>query len=57
MLITACIGLFFNIINMFVLEYAFNPEVPKDKEADIEDAKVAPIQSLGSIPSESNELA
>jgi hypothetical protein len=54
MLITACIGLFFNIINMFVLEYAFNPEAPKDKEADIEDAKVAPIESS---PSQSNELS
>ena len=29
MLITACIGLFFNLINMFVLEYAFNAEAPK----------------------------
>lgn len=26
MLITACIGLFFNMINMFVIECLFNPE-------------------------------
>ena len=31
MLITSCIGLFFNLINMFVLEYAFNPVAPKEK--------------------------
>ena len=36
MLITSCIGLFFNLINMFVLEYAFNPVAPKEKTADIE---------------------
>ncbi len=31
MLITSCIGLFFNLINMFVLEYCFNPEAAKEK--------------------------
>ena len=36
MLITSYIGLFFNLINMFVLEYAFNPVAPKEKNADIE---------------------
>ena len=49
MLITSCIGLFFNLINMFVLEYAFNADTPKEKGADIElgekDGKVAPSQS------------
>ena len=49
MLITSCIGLFFNLINMFVLEYAFNPVAPKEKTADIElgekQEKVAPSES------------
>ena len=49
MLITSCIGLFFNLINMFVLEYAFNTDTPKEKGADIElgekDGKVAPSES------------
>jgi len=30
MLITACIGLFLNCINMFVIEYAFNEEAKND---------------------------
>lgn len=32
MLITACIGLFFNMINMFVIECLFNPEKEKKTE-------------------------
>ncbi len=33
MLITSCIGVFFNVINLFVLEHMFNPEKKKEPEA------------------------
>lgn len=36
MLITACIGLFFNLVNMFVLEYAFNTKKSQENDIKIE---------------------
>lgn len=36
MLITSCIGLFFNLINMFVLEYMFNEKKEVKEEAPVE---------------------
>jgi hypothetical protein len=36
MLITSCIGLFFNLINMFVLEYMFNEKKEEKEEAPVE---------------------
>ena len=60
MLITASIGLFFNIINMLVLEYAFNPPAP---EAEIKvdgetDAKTGPqnLKSLQHLTGESTQV-
>lgn len=39
MLITACIGLFFNMINMFVIECMFNPEAEKKEDDAIKENK------------------
>jgi len=40
MLITSCIGLFFNLINMFVLEYMFNPEKEPEAAKEITESEV-----------------
>lgn len=49
MLITSCIGLFFNLINLFVLEHMFNPEKEKEaepaKEITESEVKVQPTES------------